>query len=234
MCTVTIIPISRGFRLVHSRDEQHDRAEAEIPTWHELAPGVRAICPIDPESGGTWIASLEDGRVYATMNRNPFEPGRPPPPPPEGVRSRGELITLAATAGETPLAEALRPQVRRPFTLLEIGGPGVREARWDGERFEQVEHTPRAMCWVSSGLGDPAVADRLPLFETMVRPAPTPEAQDAFHLHQWPDRLEASVLMWREDARTVSITTIEFQDGQIRWGYRRIEPVEGEPAGPTG
>jgi hypothetical protein len=47
----------------------------------------------------------------------------------------------------------------------------------------------------------------------MVVRDPTARAQDAFHAHRWEGRGAESVDMAREDARTVSVTTVE-----VGWG----------------
>jgi hypothetical protein len=69
------------------------------------------------------------------------------------------------------------------------------------------------VCWASSGLGDSVVADRLPLFASMVEGTPTAAAQDAYHRHAWAGRGAASVWMSRADARTVSVTVVESFPG---------------------
>jgi hypothetical protein len=78
-----------------------------------------------------------------------------------------------------------------------------------------MEPVVRPRCLASSGLGDHLVQCRLPLFREMVVPDPTQENQRAFHIHQWPDKLEYSVLMSRENARTASVTSVEYIRGDL-------------------
>ena len=62
---------------------------------------------------------------------------------------------------------------------------------------------------------------RSELFARLV-PAASPAAQDCFHAHRWPGAPGASVLMSREDAATVSITTVEAFARGFRLTYRPL------------
>ncbi len=87
----------------------------------------------------------------------------------------------------------------------------ILEASWDRTDLLITRHHAAPLCLASSGLGDHLVQSRLPLFDGMVLAAgATPEAQDLFHHHTWPDRPELSVMMHRAEARTVSVTTLEI------------------------
>lgn len=226
MCTLTVIPTPSGPRLVHSRDERRTRAPAIAPAWRGLPSGRRAIWPTDPDAGGTWIAARDDGAVLGILNYNIPPNGRPAP-----TRSRGAvipaLIDATDAAGAMEQLADLDLLATAPFRLLALDPDGsAMLAAWDG----LSQATPRVLrppfCLVSSGLGDDRVRPRLPLFDELVLPNPTPSAQDAFHRHRWDDRPEISVLMSRRDARTVSITTVE----PTRPVSLRVEPVpEADP-----
>ena len=83
-------------------------------------------------------------------------------------------------------------------------------ATWDRAELRIAEIGQGPVCLASSGLGDSKVLPRIRLFlDDVVRAGATPVAQDRFHHHVWPATPEISVLMSREEARTVSITTIE-------------------------
>lgn len=246
MCTVSIIPIPSmggdsapktiGFRLVCNRDEQHHRADATAPRWREVG-GVRAIWPTDGEAGGTWISANELGLVLCLLNMNPM----PAPGVPEGTISRGKIIPGLAMLGgvEGVLAGVRGLELDRyaPFRLLAVeGGEGegarVVSASWDRRGLVVEEHRGGGVCLASSGLGDELARPRLELFEGMVvGGGMTPEAQDVFHAHRWPERPEVSVMMSRADARTVSVTHVEAAREGGAWRMRmRYRPVvEGVP-----
>jgi hypothetical protein len=217
VCTVSIIALSAGsgaYRLVTNRDEQRARAPGEPPAWRTLG-GVKAIAPRDPVGGGTWVATTESGLTLCLLNGN-LEPA---PPPPARPRTRGEIIGLLLGLGSIDAIIAASSKVDvasyPPFRLVcvESGAhaPRIADMVWDGRAIAWTPDHVAPACFVSSGLGDSRVAPRLPLFAETVGRTPTPESQDAFHRHVWPERPEISVCMSREDARTVSITSITVQ-----------------------
>lgn len=224
MCTVSIIAIEGGYRLVTNRDEQRGRANAEYPfKWGQ---SKSAIGPLDPAGGGTWVAARL-GLTLCLLNSN-LEPA---PEPPAHTVSRGRLIPKLI---DEPSADAAIRALEVsdlscyvPFRLVavDLSGPmSIIEARWDQKHFTRVNHPiGEPAVFVSSGLGDSIVADRLPLFDRMVRSDPVAEAQDAYHTHAWPDRGAASVFMERAAARTVSITIVEDTVSGLHMHYRPID-----------
>jgi hypothetical protein len=231
MCTVSIIPVDGGWRVVCNRDEHRERNRALAPRWHALSGGRRAVWPIDTHAGGTWIAGSEHGLVLCVLNLNPHPPLSVVDIP--DLRSRGLLIPGLIgldSAGQVAAAVA-RGELGRyaPFRLLAMDADSgnVAELRWDRHELVRSWHAADSQCFVSSGLGDARVAPRLELFDSMVRlPGPTRRGQDEFHRHQWPRHPEVSVLMSRAEARTVSITTLEVQTkvkvSRIRMAYKPV------------
>ncbi len=224
MCTVSVIAIDGGYRLVSNRDEQRNRVIAEYP--FKWGATKAAIGPLDPAGGGTWIAA-RPGLTLCLLNYN-LEPA---PEPPMDSISRGRLIpSLIDEPSAHAAIKALQVKdLSRfvPFRLVavDLSGPlAVIEAAWDQARFTRVDHPiGEPAVFASSGLGDSVVTDRLPLFDDMVRPSPTAAVQDAYHTHRWPDRGPASVLMEREAARTVSITFVEDTATGLHMHYRPID-----------
>jgi hypothetical protein len=218
MCTVTIIHLSGGgYRVVHSRDEQRSRATGTSPKEHILRASdgspIRAHWPIDPDAGGTWVASCENGLTHGILNVNIDAPA-----PKEPRKSRGHLIPPRILMDfPERIIDSLQSEDLAHYTTFRyfVAAPReVRIARWDGEDLViEVHKGTDPICMASSGLGDELVQCRLPLFDELVRADPTPQSQDAYHEHLWPDRPEYSVMMSRKDARTVSIVSVEY-DGK--------------------
>ncbi|MCL4220928.1 MAG: NRDE family protein [Phycisphaerales bacterium] len=234
MCTVSIIEMpGGGYRLVSNRDEQRSRPAAEFPfRW-----GRHGIGPFDPGGGGTWIA-CRPGLTLCLLNYNLIAK---PTSPPRAI-SRGRIIPLLIDReGLEQVREGLEhlelPRYA-PFRLIVAwreAAVRVAEARWEGTRLEWIEHAACPLVFVSSGLGDALVADRVPLFEQTVAGAGsggTCAAQDAFHRHRWPDRLHQSVLMARPDARTVSVTEVVDTDIGLEMRYRPVSE-NGQVAEPV-
>ncbi len=222
MCTVSVIPTPWGYRLATNRDESRSRPLAERPSVRRAGEG-RAIWPVDPSGGGTWVSASDRGLTLAILNLN--EPGLPALPPAEAQRSRGLVIPGLAGA---PGARAARVRLGEmdlwpfaAFRLMGVDPEGGFVARWDrrGLSFAELDGSP--VCLASSGLGDEVVRERLPLFESLVvAGGPTVERQDAFHGHTWDDRPERSVMMSRAEARTVSTTVVEMREDRVVMRYR--------------
>ena len=249
MCTWSMISLDdgRGFRVMMNRDEERTRAPALPPRWHELGSGVRAVWPVDPDGGGTWIAASETGLVCAILNGNPAAP----PPRPANEVSRGVLIPMvmhhASASAALAQARALDLRVHRPFRLVAVDRTGDKRADgavrvadlvWTGKEAVVSERWCRAACFTSSGLGDERVVGRLGLFEEMVGQlaaaadadsAALQAAQRTFHAHRWPGRGEVSVMMHRADARTMSVAsvTVPGADGRVNLGYEAVADPGG-------
>ena len=241
MCTLTVISIGdsgdgvRGYRLVHSRDEQRTRAPGEPGQWRDT-PSGRVWSPRDPDAGGTWLGVREDGLAYGLLNLNIPPNGRPTP-----TATRGRVIDRlfaepVDAEGDADLARiaGFGVDAMAPFRLVrvETGTDRAWLARWDGLGLE-VQEIGRPVCLVSSGLGDDRVLPRLGLFDEMVIANPTARAQDAYHRHRWNDRPEISVLMSRETARTESIVTVEVNARGVDARFERVPETEVSRFGPS-
>lgn len=234
MCTVSAISFGDGFRLVCNRDELLVRPIALPPVVTRF--GERnAVMPIDPQSNGTWIAVNDAGLAMALLNVNVARCGDV-----RGERcSRGEIIPSLLhcedVAGSLDVARAVNPLHFQPFRLVILDRhhwADVYSDAWDiGITSRPFDGAP--LMFTSSGLGDTLVDHpRREMFDTMVRTADvSPQRQDAFHAHQWPERLHLSVMMSRADARTVSQTIIETTEADSRLiyiadGRRRVSQLQ--------
>jgi Transport and Golgi organisation 2 len=240
MCTVSAIPggwLHPGFgsttrssalelpllRVVCNRDELRTRARALPPSILDLGPR-RAVLPVDPDGGGSWIAANDAGLVFALLNvtRDPGARGT-------FSRSRGEVVrSVAGASGLDEVWAALQTidaSEYLPFRLLAWSVRDVLEAVSEGHGY-RVAHGPlyAPMLRTSSSLGDARVMGlREALFERLLGQTLTPAAQDAFHHHTWSERPEVSVFMSRPDARTVSVTTIEVYGDRIEMIYQDVD-----------
>lgn len=260
MCTVTVVPVvgrpagvgDEGqddrpllARVFCSRDEQRSRPRALAPVARSI--GARsAVMPIDPPSGGTWIAANDAGLVACVLNANPCGGG--------GVgggaaarsgelRSRGGIVPDLMGCGSVAEALArtisLDASVFPAFRLLLTTAREHAVVVADGERVVSVQvATLRSpIMLTSSGLGDDLVGTpRSELFARMLGSGGAGgvggdplAAQAAFHEHFWPERRELSVLMSREGARTVSHTIVDIFEHSVTCRYREIEDAASCP-----
>lgn len=236
MCTVTALSrslLSRTFReeplllrVAHNRDERLTRAAALPPTvW--AAGSRRVLMPIDPESGGTWIAANDGGVVFALLNANPTAHLQSTSPAPLSCApSRGTIIPAlveSATVSEA-LTRAERLDVERyaPFRLLLLDRFQLVECWQQDDRLRhRRSFLSSAVMRTSSGLGDAVVAGpRRALFQQIFSQRDDAAvAQDRFHRHRWIGREALSVNMCRSDARTVSHTIVEVGFDTISMSY---------------
>jgi hypothetical protein len=215
MCTVSVVPHARGVRLVANRDERRTRARALPPGVHAAGRG-RAIFPIDPEGGGTWVGCNSAGLAAALLNANPTAADDRRGP----LRSRGlivcALLQCSSIAEALTSFESLEPRTYAAFRVVAVQGPTVAVVTSDGHsvlrwRTGKLE---RPLMLTSSSLGDSLVGPpRRRLFDRFVRRGARGwlEGQARFHNHQWAVRPEISVRMERADALTVSRTSVDIR-----------------------
>jgi hypothetical protein len=225
MCTVSVVQLPDRLRVVCNRDESHDRAPA-IPPRVTLVGDVRVAMPIDPESGGTWVAVNDVGLAFALLNVN----SRTRAHTAQAVRSRGEILPRllgCRSVGDVARAAAtIDPCAYRPFRIVAVSVDGVVEIA-PGVRAACYHSSSTPLMFTSSGLGDHYVdGPRRALFDRLVRPGgDLADRQDRFHAHAWRARPHLSVRMTRDDAMTVSRTTVEVLPGRIMLTYSP-EPFE--------
>lgn len=219
MCTVTVIPVmgatGLGVRLVSNRDESRGRVRTQLPRVFDVVDGGHAIWPTDPQGGGTWIAASEQGVVMSLLNANLLSPE----PLPSDIVSRGRIITSILESQAANSARAAIAALRTldlskfaPFHLVVADRETICDAYWDRSRINLNERAlGETVCFSSSGLGDLFILPRKTLWERWcLEHGVSPESQDAFHNHVWPELEPISVMMSRKNARTVSTTIAEL------------------------
>lgn len=229
MCTVSIIRLPGDvIRLACNRDEQRSRQPA-LPPRVVWCGRRRAIMPIDPTGGGTWIAANDAGLVMALLNVNsPLVRAGPAPV------SRGRIIPSlmghASVSEALAAAQEIEARAYGPLRLLILERDQWGELISDGDGLRELRGSCVGMPLLrtSSGLGDEQVeAPRRQLFEVaFFRHGASAQTQDALHRHQWADRPHLSVCMARPDARTVSYTVIEMNANRVHFRYHPAAPDE--------
>jgi hypothetical protein len=235
MCTVSVVSDKETVRLACNRDEQRSRPGALPPQVRRFGRH-RAILPLDPTSGGTWIAVNDAGLAVTLLNVNqkPEEKEKLTP-----SRSRGAIIPslLHCDDLDSALAEALAldPTHYATFRLLLAECAAWAEIHSDGRRIHVVMRGTFSQPFLltSSGLGDHLVeGPRKALFAEFVDGCKDViHQQDLFHRHRWNDRLHLSVCMSRADARTVSYTLVLLGPDRVTLSYHPDAP--DQPADPV-
>ena len=224
MCSVTLVPFDDGFSLACNRDERRDRPPAIPPSIHRLTRR-RAVYPVDPVAGGSWIGINDVGLTVALLNRTIV-----PNLPTDTRLSRGlivpSLLDRSSLAEALDAANALDVARFNLFRLLLVHGRhgAILSSNGHALALEQIDVTAPHLL-TSSSLGDQVVDEpRRRLFERLViNGPPSLCAQHRFHCHQWPDRRDLSVLMERTDARTVSQSFVTVSSGLKRFRYLPVK-----------
>lgn len=243
MCTVTLVPMPGGFRLIANRDERRSRQSALGPRAH-AAGSRRAVFPVDAAAGGSWVGVNDRGLAVALLNRYaaPADPLRAVPDgagaplaSEPGRITRGALVPLLLACSDMPsaLASAWTIDRRRfaPFRLVLAHRAGAALITSAPDRWS-VRALPldAPLMFTSSALGDAHVdAPRRRLF-TRLMAAGWADGQRAFHRHRWPLRPDISVVMARPDARTVSRTTVDCGGRGPALSYEPLLEVRRHPA----
>jgi hypothetical protein len=226
MCTLSFVPKVDGFLIAMNRDEQRSRPKALPPALHRHG-NMSALHPSEP-TGGTWIGINEAGLCIALINwySRPQYIGKP-------AFSRGEIIPrLLACTSRNEAETILRsfPLDRlNPFRLFVIGEErlALREYRSDGNGLEGIDHPWIPGHWFSSGHDEPSATE---VRGTVCRQAAEKPDQGTLpwlvqlHSSHDPAKGAESVCMHREDAVTVSLTTMDVSRYSVTVDYRDGSP----------
>jgi hypothetical protein len=237
MCTVSIVPYDAGFRVMSNRDECRDRAIALEPRMESLACRS-AIMPIDPVGGGSWIGVNDRGLLAALLNRsperfavNPHGNAGSAVQVSRDLTSRGAIVRQALACDSVDAAlestRSLDAMRFRPFRLIVAQKDRIALVAGDGRELVRAQSVLAHPCmFTASSLGDLLVdTPRRRLFECLMHPAnDRRSAQSLFHHHQWADKRDISVLMERDDAATVSRTTVDVYQSGIVLEYESLLP----------
>ncbi len=177
-------------------------------------PGHKSIYyPLDPDSGGSWIALADTGRVVCLLNGG-FESFISNPP---YRMSRGQVVLDAVNAEDSNLyVENFDFDGIAPFTLLIYEKEYFIELIWDGQE-KHISPLPvdQPQIWSSATLYPPHVrAWRKSLFEKWLNETNSYDRESIIRFHQLtngdPDN---DFIMNRNDAvKTLSITNIILRE----------------------
>ncbi len=230
MCTLTWTPHDGGYAVLFNRDELLTRKPATPPTVREL-DGVRVLCPLDGDHGGTWIGVNQHGVTVALLNGDPAAPRGEGP-----FRSRG-LVALDALRQRTAHAAAascgeLDPRSTQPFQLFAIDlglSPVLVEFGFGGSSLQ--EWPAPGLVASSSLVHADARHARARLLVDHLATAPAPRLAQlmAFHESHGPTRGPLSPCMHRADAQTTSATRVYAANG-----IAHMEHHDGPPCARNG
>lgn len=218
MCTLTFFPLNHEqFILGSSRDVTRDRAQAVAPDMYYEKNG-NAICPIDPQGGGTWWFSSEKGWSAVLLNGG-FENHTPTPP---YRLSRGQIMLqlLKTSCPDTFLATVDLNKIE-PFTIILFDHRNhlqISQCAWNGDQkyISEIDaSTPYV--WSSATLYNKEQASRVSQWYSNFlsqNSAISNQQIKTFHLDQ-SDFVEYPVILNRPNHCTVSFSSLQIIKGEI-------------------
>jgi len=210
MCTVTYIP--RGdhkFILTSNRDENRRRTTSLLVT--RLVGKEQVLFPVDPISGGSWIAISQSSRVAGILN-GAFEKHRHIPP---YKRSRGLiLLDFFKTSGITQFITQWEFEGVEPFTMVMYQPDLLVEFRWDGvQKHSKQISLDEPHIWSSSTLyNQHTITKRSDWFANWYKQNQKPNFEKLMQFHRYggkPDPHNGLVMNRDNKVQTLSITGIE-------------------------
>ncbi|ANW26775.1 MULTISPECIES: NRDE family protein [Vibrio] len=223
MCTLSwVYHGNNHYEVYFNRDEQRSRLPALEPQ-SLVIDGVHCVMPIDPVGGGSWISANEHGVTVCLLN---FYQGKTPKGP---LTSRGMIIKRLASScsSQTVDARLLEMELTHfaPFTVVSFDTRRTANETvlwtWDGE---QLTRSHAFAPIVSAALHyEEARQYRLSLFNELVLTTPDDEIGQRFHQTFDGSYPHLSPLMERNDARTVSFTSVVVSSTKQEMNYQSID-----------
>lgn len=223
MCTLSLFRTDDGYQIFMNRDERHDRPSEHPPKV--LCDTHRVFGPVDPVSGGTWVAYNERGFWGCLLNGYFEEEGHDY----SGYQSRGGIL-LEVLSQDDPLAYAAQIDTAGyPSFRLVIGSAAAHKLFvWNGkvygERAFHARYNDEAYFLSSSSWEQADVIQRRKaLFEAWLRENGVPDGGiPSFHYSRAPSP-ESAPMMHRSYSRTQSITAMDVSESGIEMTYERLE-----------
>lgn len=223
MCTLSwVYHGNTHYEVCFNRDEQRTRLPA-IEPQSVLIDDVRCLMPIDPVGGGSWISTNEHGLTVCLLN---FYQGKVPN---GNLTSRGLVIKQLASCCSSQSVDhrllSMRLGSFAPFTLVSFDTHRTANETvlwtWDGERLTR-SHAVAPI--VSAAVNFTQARNyRRRLFERLVTRLPIEQVGQEFHLTHDTTSPHLSPLMARNDARTVSFTSVVVSSTKQEMHYQSID-----------
>lgn len=209
MCTVTFVPTNKGIILTSNRDEHISRGKAIAPIKIS-SNGFDIMYPKDPDAGGTWIATKNNGDTIVLLN-GAFKKHIPKPP---YAKSRGLiLLSIFELLNFEKSIKHFNLMNIEPFTIVYYTHNRLFEFRWDGQlKYLKELSVHESYIWSSATLYDVTMSTkRKEWFDKwkIACPNPTQEQVINFHLTAGEGDSSENINMNRNNQLfTVSISSI--------------------------
>jgi hypothetical protein len=220
MCTLTWLTKPDGYQIFFNRDELITRQQAQSPLIHTYN-GVKVICPIDPDHGGTWITVNQYALSLALLNKYEDEKSVQP----DLWKSRGILVSeLSSLPNQVAVVEALNAAdlfAIKAFDLI-IFEPRKLPVQMTWNGTELIRTVGPKMPLTSSSFDTlNVISSRKKYFEESMSAGDISEQLlISFHNSHSPKRGPYSVCMHRDDGYTVSFSRIDADSNKVSFAYK--------------
>lgn len=232
MCTVTWWRSGTDYGVLFNRDESRKRLEAEPPSTRDLGT-CTYISPVDRDAGGTWIWVNQYGVTGCILNNYPRHNTSVNHPV-----SRGLLLTsLACLDSVAEISGAVATEQLshyRAFIILAFDERSLGQTSWDGKTLTSQRDNDVCCPLTTSGYKPEEVIsyrhDRF-VQRFAQQTERSHEELAAFQSEHDPSMPAHSVLMTREDARTVSQSHVRVTGSSVSLSYysvsedKQLQPV---------
>lgn len=223
MCTLSwLYHGNNHYEVYFNRDEQRSRLPALEPQ-NMMIDGVHCVMPIDPVGGGSWISTNEHGVTVCLLNYYQGEA-------PKGTLiSRGLIVKRLASSSSSHNLDLRLMEMTldrfAPFTVVSFDTRRTANETvawtWDGKTLSR-SHAFAPI--VSAAMHfEQASQFRLDLFNELVHSMPRSDIGRYFHQFYSADFPHLSPLMERDDARTVSFTSVIVSSTKQEMSYRSVD-----------
>lgn len=223
MCTLSwLYHGNNHYEVYFNRDEQRSRLPALEP--HSVViDGVHCLMPIDPVGGGSWISTNEHGVTVCLLN---YYQGTTP----EGeLSSRGNIVKRLASSCSSFTVDSrllgMDLSAFAPFTVVSFDTRRTANETvmwtWDGQQL----HRSHAFAPIVSAAMhfEEARRYRRDLFNELITTTPDDQIGPQFHQTYDANYPHLSPLMERNDARTVSFTSVIVSCSKQEMNYQSID-----------
>ncbi|MCG9649099.1 NRDE family protein [Vibrio brasiliensis] len=223
MCTLSwLYHGNNHYEIYFNRDEQRSRLPALEPQ-SVVIDGVHCLMPIDPVGGGSWISTNEHGVTVCLLN---FYQGETPA---GALVSRGNIIKrLASSCSSQTVDDRLLVMDLTSFAPFTVVSFDTRRTAnetvlwtWDGKQLNR-SHAFAPIVSAAKHFDD-ARHYRRELFNELVTTIASQEVGRLFHLTYDINYPHLSPLMARNDARTVSFTSVVVSSTKQEMHYQSID-----------
>ncbi|VXC16042.1 conserved hypothetical protein [Flavobacterium sp. 9AF] len=208
MCTVTYVPLSKGFCITSNRDEQVARPKAISPKEY-IVNNYSITFPKDQKAGGTWFAKSE--KIVLVLLNGAEEKHIPKL---SYRKSRGQIVLdLIASPSALESWESILLEEIEPFTIVLYEKNKLYQLRWNEIEKNCIElNTREPYIWSSSTLYSKEIREeRAQWFTHFLKITKDITPEKLLHFHQFTENknTEFGLQINRNNfLKTVSITQV--------------------------